>query len=237
MARSGNRRRAVLGVLWLAMALSGCAKERPATFTEMYGALQGGSQAFFGEERTAIDRAIDLREYADGRRIVTLYFPHTGPAAVLIRDRVMLDDDTVRTRDYEIRVDSEHNREFVLAREWVSEDVALFDVAAELVRLHAERRDDLTRPIGNAFEFHFAHGLLADGTPGLWPTEIGEILSGEGRFADSAAADDGDSVWDTENARPAKPSHAYSLNVYMELFDSLNTLASQRTYPAPEDPG
>lgn len=235
MAESRNRWRAGLGVLTLAAALCGCATEREPPFTELYGVLQGGSQMFFGDERAAIDQAIDLSEYSGDRRIVSLHFPHTGPAAVLIRDRVLLDDKSVRTRDYEIRTDAQDNREFVLASEWVSPDGALFDIAAELVRLHAERRDDLTRPIGNAFEFHFAHGLLAYGTPGLWPTNIGEILSGEGRFADSAAADDGHSVWDSENARPAKPSHAYLLNVYMELFDSLNTLPSQRIYPAPGD--
>lgn len=105
------------------------------TFTELYDAQVRDGAELFGERRGAIDRAIDLAEVGAERRVVTMQTPHNPDdkyARIYLRDRALLDDGSLRIRNYEL---NEGESGVVLVGEWITDEAELFVALPELVRL------------------------------------------------------------------------------------------------------
>lgn len=251
MARLRNTWRAGLGVLCAAAVLGGCEAEPPETVSKT--SADAGDRVDAAENPdgdafpTSSDGVSKLTELAAGRRVIswlwlepTNYAP--GEAGAYIRDRVWLDDQRVRTRDYARffepgSEESDSETRVELLGEWVSEPTPLFPVVASLVKAHGELRDELSFPTPHgAVRTHFAYGLAASG---------GAFMGGRGlETYFEFAAGRGDSLATrvaarrppgSTNSRRFLPHEYQMLEFYIRLFDARNTLPEDRTYPPPGD--
>lgn len=196
------------------------ARAEPPTFTELYDAQVRDGGLLFGEQCGAIDRAIDLGEFAPERRMVSMQSPHNPEdkyARIYLRDRVLLDDGSLRIRDYEL---NEGENDLVLVGEWIIGEGSLFHALPELVRLYAEQfaeADPDDEPIRSV---HFAHGVFAEGFDWFAFSEAQEA------WFDALEARNPDT---DKLEPPARSPRVMLLESYIFQFDSIVTRRKNTT--------
>ncbi|TVS08449.1 MAG: hypothetical protein EA423_01415, partial [Phycisphaerales bacterium] len=180
------------------------------------------------EDSLGLDK--DFSEYEDAfaltalageRRVISfLSFEPSGVGPDepngYIRDRVWLDDQRVRTRDYAKFLEPRRERRIELLGEWVSEPTPLFPVVASLVRAHGELQSELghANPFG-AYRGHLAHGMQAHGSANLTVPGIDTYIEFKAMTGDSLVPRVA-TRWrpETTNFRLFRPIEAQMLEIY-----------------------
>ncbi|MCC5786269.1 MAG: hypothetical protein JJU33_06180 [Phycisphaerales bacterium] len=202
------------------------ARAVPQTFTALYDTQVRDGGLVFGKQRAAIDRAIDLGEFGAERRVVSMQTPHNPRgqyARAYIRDRVLLDDGSLRIRDYELL---EGGDDLMIVQEWVSDEGLPFAALPELVRQHARHRGELASEDGPVRSVHFAHGVFAEGIDWFASSEANEA------WIDALLARDPDAH---KLAPPAESPSVKLLESYFYQFDSIVTRSKNITAASAAD--